>query len=55
MVLAHEIFCNKKDPKMGKQELKNESFFFFSPLSLSPILLFSLSLPPFSVDFPHNF
>ncbi len=30
-------------------------FFFFSPsLSLSPILLFSLSLFPFFVDFPHN-
>ncbi len=29
--------------------------FFFSPsLSLSPILLFSLSLFPFFVDFPHN-
>ncbi len=30
-------------------------FFFFSPsLSLSPILIFSLSLFPFFVDFPHN-
>ncbi len=29
-------------------------FFFFSSLSLSPILLFSLSLFPFFVDFPHN-
>ncbi len=30
-------------------------FFFFSPsLSLSPIFLFSLSLFPFFVDFPHN-
>ncbi len=28
-------------------------FFFFSSLSLSPILLFSLSLFPFFVDFPH--
>ncbi len=29
-------------------------FFFFFSLSLSPILLFSLSLFPFFVDFPHN-
>ncbi len=30
-------------------------FFFFSPLSLSPILLFSLFLFPFFVDFPTTF
>ncbi len=31
-------------------------FFFFFPLSLyPPFSFFSLSLSPFSVDFPHNF